>query len=126
MFQFLADWWDKIAEFFISVFDFIISIPAQVITWVVEFFQWFYKTMFNLVVNFAFDTIESVSTQFNPDFTLDRNLLLEYLAKINCWLPVDLAFTYGLILLQTWLAVKIFILARDIALMWLFPAKILR
>lgn len=81
MFQFLADWWNKIAEFFISVFDFIISIPAQLISWIVEFFQWFYKTMFNLVVNFAFDTIESVSTQFNPDFTLDRNLLLEYLAK---------------------------------------------
>ena len=39
MFQFLADWWNKIAEFFISVFDFIISISAQVITWIIEFFQ---------------------------------------------------------------------------------------
>lgn len=126
MYQFLSGLWDKIAGFFISIVDFLIAIPGKVIEFIADVYQWCLKEVFSLSVNFLMDTISAIGTTFNPDFDLNRELLLSALAKINVFFPVDTACTYTIFLLNTWVAVHLYKLLATWGLAFLFPKRIFK
>ena len=121
MFEFISTFFSNLCSFLISFFDILFGFPFQFISWLLELYIWLVEESFNVSVNLVYETINSVGSRFNPDFSLDRELFLSTLAKINVFFPVDLLFSYTFTLLTTWLAVNLFCLAVRLAIRFVVP-----
>lgn len=106
-FSWVSTLWEVISGFFTSIIDYILEFLLDLLFWFFDFYTWLAEESYVLCVNLIVDLLEGCGVLV-PDTPYDRAYFISICEKINVFFPIDLLFRLLLILLTTWVAVRMY------------------